>query len=65
MKSYDVFRDRTRRRRATDDLNEIYRAKCQRLEEENGRLIYMLARLAARAIDRETGSAKLVHERSV
>lgn len=42
MKSYDVFRDRTRSLRATDDLNEIYRAKCQRLEEENGRLIYML-----------------------
>lgn len=42
MNSYDVFRDRTRRRRATNDLNEIYRAKCQRLKEENGRLIYML-----------------------
>ena len=42
MKSYDVFRDRTRSLRATKDLNEFYRKKCQRLKEENGRLLYML-----------------------
>lgn len=42
MKSYDVFRDRTRRLRATKYLNEFYRKKCQRLKEENGRLLYML-----------------------